>query len=95
MGTPALTSREFKENDFKKVADFFDRAVAIAVELSKTEKGKTLKGFKELCSVGPSVHPELVKLRKEVSDFACTFPTVGFDEEEMSYQGDYNVDIAA
>jgi len=95
MGTPALTSRDFKENDFKQVADFFDRAVAIAIELSKTEKGKTLKGFKELCSVGPSVHPELVKLRKEVSSFACTFPTVGFGEEEMTYQGDYNVDIAA
>jgi len=95
MGTPALTSREFKEKDFIQVANFFDRAVAIANELSKTDKGKTLKGFKEMCSVGPSVHPELVKLRKEVSDFACTFPTVGFDEQEMSYHGDYNVDIAA
>jgi glycine hydroxymethyltransferase len=95
MGTPALTSRDFKEKDFKQVADFFDRAVAIANELSKTEKGKTLKGFKEMCSVGPSVHPELVKLRKEVSDFACTFPTVGFDENDMTYHGDYNVDIAA
>lgn len=95
MGTPALTSRGFQEADFKKVAEFFDRAVSIAVKLAKTEKGKKLKDFKDLCAVGPSVDPELVTLRKDVMDFACTFPTVGFNEDEMSYEGEYNVDFVA
>jgi glycine hydroxymethyltransferase len=95
MGTPALTSRGFQEADFKKVAEFFDRAVSIAVKLAKTEKGKKLKDFKEMCAVGPSVDPELEKLRHEVMDFACTFPTVGFNEDEMSYEGEYNVDFVA
>merc|ERR1712232_1402376 len=95
MGAPALTSRGFLEKDFEQVARFFDRAVQIAIELSNTEEGKKIKGFREMCSVGPSVHPDLVKLRQEVSDFACTFPTVGFDESEMDFKGEYNVDFVA
>jgi glycine hydroxymethyltransferase len=95
MGTPALTSRGLKEDDFAKVAQFFDRAVAIAVRLKGTEKGKKLKGFKEMCAVGPSVDPELVKLRHDVMEFACSFPTIGFDESEMTFEGEYNVDFVA
>ena len=95
MGTPALTSRGFQEEDFAKVAQFFDRAVQIALKLKATEQGKKLKGFKEMCAVGPSVDPDLVQLRKEVSEFACTFPTVGFDEDEMDFKGEYNVDFVA
>jgi len=95
MGTPALSSRGLKEDDFAKVAHFFDRAVSIATKLSSTEQGKKLKGFREMCAVGPSVDPELVKLRKDVSQFACTFPTIGFDESEMSFEGEYNIDFVA
>jgi glycine hydroxymethyltransferase len=92
MGAPALTSRGFMEGDFTKVAQFFDRAVKIACDLQKTEQGKKLKGFKEMCSVGPSVSADLVALRKEINGFACSFPTVGFNEDEMDCQGEYIVD---
>ena len=95
MGTPALTSRGFKEDDFAKVAHFFDRAVTVALKLKDTEQGKKLKGFRELCSVGPSVDADLVQLRKDVSEFACSFPTVGFNESEMEFKGEYNVDFVA
>jgi len=95
MGTPALTSRGFEEEDFARVAEYFDRAVNIALKLKGTEKGKKMKGFREMCAVGPSVDPELVELRKEVSDFASSFATVGFDEDEMEFQGEYNVDFVA
>lgn len=95
MGAPALTSRGFMEDDFVKVAIFFDRAVAIALDLKNTDEGKKLKGFKEMCAVGPSVHPDLVELRKDVQEFASSFPTIGFDESEMSYKGEYNVDFVA
>merc|ERR1712232_708425 len=95
MGSPALTSRGFLEKDFEQVARFFDRAVQIAIKLKNTDQGKKMKGFRELCAAGPSVDPELVKLRQEVSDFACTFPTVGFDESEMDFKGEYNVDFVA
>jgi glycine hydroxymethyltransferase len=93
MGTPALTSRGFKEDDFAKVAHYFDRAVQIALKLKNTDSGKKLKGFRDMCSVGPSVDDDLVTLRKDVSDFACSFATVGFDESTMAYKGDYNVDF--
>ena len=95
MGTPALTSRGLNETDFVKVAEFFDRAVAIAMKLKNTDKGKKLKGFKEMCAVGPSVDPELEMLRNDVMDFACSFPTVGFDEADMSFEGNYNIDFVA
>jgi len=96
MGTPALTTRGLTEDDFAIVAEFFDRAVTIAVDLkNNTEEGKKLKGFRKMCAVGPSVHPDLEQLRKEVSEFACTFPTVGFEENEMTFNGEYNVDFVA
>lgn len=95
MGTPALTSRGFNEEDFAKVAHYFDRAVSIALKLKNTEEGKKMKGFRELCSVGPSVDPELEQLRHEVSEFASSFPTVGFEEDDMMFQGEYNADFAA
>lgn len=96
MGTPALTSRGLTEDDFTTVAEFFDRAVSIAVDLkNNTEEGKKMKGFRNMCAIGPSVHPDLVQLRKEVTEFACTFPTVGFDEDGMAYEGEYNVDFVA
>jgi glycine hydroxymethyltransferase len=95
MGTPALTSRGFMEEDFAKVANFFDRAVKIAVKLKGTEQGGKLKSFKAMCSVGPSVDPDLVALRHEVNEFSCSFPTVGFKEDEMTFEGEYNVDFVA
>jgi len=95
MGTPALTSRGFTESDFEKVAEFFDRAVAIAVNLKGTAQGKKLKDFKAMCALGPSVDPELEVLRKDVMEFACVFPTVGFYESDMSFEGEYNVDFVA
>jgi len=35
-GTPALTSRGFTEEDFERVAEYFDRAVDIAVKVKKS-----------------------------------------------------------
>lgn len=93
MGTPALTSRGFLEDDFVKVAHFFDRAVNIAVKLKGTEQGKKLKTFRAMCAVGPTVDPELVELRHDVQEFSSSFPTVGFNEDEMEYKGEYNVDF--
>jgi len=95
MGAPALTSRGLVEADFAKVADFFDRAVDIATKLNGTEEGKKLKGFKKMCAVGPSVDAELEVLRNDVMEFACSFPTVGFTEDEMEYEGEYHTDIVA
>ena len=94
MGTPALTSRGLGPQDFARVADFFDRGVKIAVDLQKSPEGGKLKSFKDACAEkGTAVHPDLAKLRKDVSEFANSFPTIGFDEREMEFKGEYNIDI--
>jgi len=92
MGAPALTSRGFLEHDFATVAEFFDRAVNIAIHLKNTEQGKKLKGFRDMCAVGPTVHPDLVRLRADVQTFASSFPTIGFHESDMVYNAQYDFD---
>ena len=52
-----------------------------------------MKGFWDMCMVGPSVDLELVKPWSKVSNFASSFTMVGFEEGEMEYQGEYNVDL--
>jgi len=77
MGSPALTSRGFTEEDFVQVAEFFDRAVQIALQI-KAQTGTKIKDFKSALEHGPEHYPELVKLNQEVTAFSRKFPTVGF-----------------
>lgn len=44
-GTPALTSRGFVEEDFAKVADFFDAAVKLALKIKAATKGSSIFSF--------------------------------------------------
>ena len=46
MGQPALTSRGFVEDDFEKLAHFFDQALAFTVKLKNTKEGMKLKVFR-------------------------------------------------
>lgn len=78
MGSPALTSRGFIEGDFEQVAVFFDRAVQIAIDI-KVTSGPKLKDFKALlASPKEGDFPAIDTLRKDINEFARTFPTVGF-----------------
>ncbi|XWS75121.1 hypothetical protein CRYUN_Cryun01aG0058100 [Craigia yunnanensis] len=45
MGTPALTSRDFTEEDFEKVTNFFDAAAQLALKIKAETKGTKLKDF--------------------------------------------------
>lgn len=38
-GTPALTSRGFVEEDFAKVAEYFDKAVNLALKVKSEAQG--------------------------------------------------------
>lgn len=78
MGTPALTSRGFTEEDFEQVAVYFDRAVKIALDVKKQVGSDKLKDFKAALEHGADKFPELVALNKEVTAFARKFPTIGF-----------------
>jgi glycine hydroxymethyltransferase len=80
IGTPALTTRGFDEQDFEKVAEFLDRGVKIALDIQSKAASKKLVDF---VKVPPT--PEQIKLKEEVVTFCRRFPTVGFEEDSMVY----------
>ncbi|XP_072973538.1 serine hydroxymethyltransferase, mitochondrial-like isoform X2 [Typha angustifolia] len=86
MGTPALTSRGFDQEDFAKVADFFDTAVKLALKIKAgTKGGQKLKDFLATIATDAGFQSEIAKLRHEVEEFAKQFPTIGFEKESMKY----------
>ncbi len=87
IGTPALTSRGFKEQDFEKVAEFLHQAIQISLNIQSqlaaalpaaTENGPkpivTLQAFKDAASQ----NEELKKLKEQVEAFAEKFFMPGF-----------------
>ncbi|KAJ8769346.1 hypothetical protein K2173_002550 [Erythroxylum novogranatense] len=82
MGTHALTSRGFVEEDFAKVAEYFDSAVKLAVKIKAETKAERLCGFNAITSL--SIRD--AKLRHDVEEYAKQFPTIGFDKETMKYR---------
>nr|XP_009394286.1 PREDICTED: serine hydroxymethyltransferase, mitochondrial-like isoform X2 [Musa acuminata subsp. malaccensis] len=86
MGTPALTSRGFVEEDFAKVADFFDTAVKLALKIKSETKGSKLKDFLATIQTNANIQSEIAKLRHEVEEYAKQFPTIGFDKETMKHR---------
>merc|ERR1739841_268300 len=95
IGTPALTSRGLTQEDFVKVAQFIDRGVKAAINVRQdlqTRKGKKkLKAFRtELSQFVEDFDEEklpqdIKELRSDVRSFSQSFPTVGFDSNEMKY----------
>ncbi|XP_019461799.1 PREDICTED: serine hydroxymethyltransferase, mitochondrial-like isoform X2 [Lupinus angustifolius] len=85
MGTPALTSRGFAEEDFKKVAEFFDEAVKLALQIKANAQGTKLKDFVAALQSDAHIQSEIAKLRHEVEEYAKQFPTIGFEVETMKY----------
>ncbi|CAA2985378.1 serine hydroxymethyltransferase, mitochondrial-like [Olea europaea subsp. europaea] len=85
MGTPALTSRGFVEQDFVKVAEFFDAAVTVALKIKANTNGTKLKDFVATMKT-EAYHPDLSKLRYEIEEYAKQFPTVGFEKETMKFK---------
>jgi glycine hydroxymethyltransferase len=80
VGTPALTTRGFKENDFREVANFLHRAVQIALKLQETS-GKLIKDFE----IAVKNSEDVKQLKKDVQKFVTQFPMPGFDTATMKY----------
>ena len=74
IGSPALTTRGFKENDFRKVAQYIVKGIQIAQNIKK-ETGKKFKDFK----IAAKENQEIQALKKEVIDYASQFPLPGMD----------------
>ncbi|KAF2554293.1 hypothetical protein F2Q68_00038035 [Brassica cretica] len=72
MGTPALTSRGFVEEDFAK-------AVKLALKVKSEAQGTKMKDFVLAMESSSTIQSEIAKLRHEVEEFAMQFPTIGFE----------------
>ena len=62
IGTPAMTSRGFKEAEFTRVVDIIDKAVKIAQEIASSTKSTKFADFKSVLGDGSS-YPEIVSLK--------------------------------
>ncbi|GBG85768.1 hypothetical protein CBR_g40496 [Chara braunii] len=80
LGSPAMTTRGCKEEDFEVIAKFLERAVMIALSIQK-EHGRSMRDFMK----GLDGHPDLADLRVAVERFAASFDMPGFDVGAMRY----------
>jgi len=76
FGTPALTSRGFKEADFHNVAEFVHEAIQI-YQVYESKMGKTAKEFKRFIESDEDFINSTSKLAKDVSNFAENFDIPG------------------
>jgi glycine hydroxymethyltransferase len=80
IGTPALTTRGFNEDHFRKVGEFLHRAVQLGCEIQKG--AKTLKDF----TAAIKTDGDVKSLAKEVMTFATQFPMPGVGFDNMKYK---------
>lgn len=79
LGSSALTSRSFKEEDMVKVAEFLHRIVQIALDVQEKSGSKLMKDFVAALEGNQQVE----QLKKEVVEFARAFPMPGFDPSKI------------
>lgn len=74
IGTPAMTSRGFGEEAFKKVADYIDQSIKICKEVQGAlpKDANKLKDFKAKVASGEV--DKIGSLKKEIADWCNTFP---------------------
>lgn len=77
IGTPALTTRGFVENDIDRVVDFIDSGLNLGKKISDVS-GPKLVDFKEACH--NKFTEEIKSLRDAVEEFSCKFPLPGYED---------------
>lgn len=74
IGAPAMTSRGLGEEDFERVARYIDTCVNLCKQIQSAlpKEANKLKDFK--AKVASEEVPEILSLRKEISEWASSFP---------------------
>ncbi|KAI1821608.1 glycine hydroxymethyltransferase [Xylaria intraflava] len=74
IGTPAMTSRGFGEQDFERVANYIDQAIKICkeVQASLPKEANKLKDFRAKVASGEVA--KINDLKKEIATWCLTFP---------------------
>ena len=69
IGTPSLTTRGLKENDFRVVARFFNECVMISLKIQEQKGTKLLNFSKDI-----EKNEEIIKLKEKITNFSSKFP---------------------
>jgi glycine hydroxymethyltransferase len=85
IGSPAMTSRGLKEEDFEQIAEFLHRGIQIAMKLQEKAPSAKLTDFLPLLNE-ENLNEETLQLRKDVEEFSCKFGIPGFDVNSMRYK---------
>ncbi|KAJ5513994.1 Pyridoxal phosphate-dependent transferase major region subdomain 2 [Penicillium fimorum] len=74
IGAPAMSSRGMGVEDFKRIARYIDQSVALCKKIQSElpKEANKLKDFK--AKVADESVPEILALRKEISQWASAFP---------------------
>lgn len=76
IGSPALTSRNFKEQDFVQVSEFIHQGLIITKEAMEG-CGPLLKDFKAKLHTDETIKQKIAALKLQVENFALKFPMPG------------------
>jgi len=74
IGAPAMTTRGFGEDDFKRVARYIVQSIELCKKIQSElpKEANKLKDFK--AKAASDEVQEILELRKEIADWASTFP---------------------
>ncbi|XP_073945472.1 serine hydroxymethyl transferase isoform X2 [Choristoneura fumiferana] len=78
LGTPALTTRGFKEEDIDRVVDYIDKSLKLAQEITKIS-GPKLADFNKVLEENKEIQTKVNKLKEEIENFSRSFPLPGFE----------------
>jgi len=78
IGTPAVTTRGYMEQDMKQVGQYLDDIFKISLDI-QAKKGKKLSDFK----AGLIDSREIADLKEEVHKFSVQFDIPGFKASEI------------
>ncbi|XP_074095279.1 serine hydroxymethyl transferase isoform X1 [Cotesia typhae] len=79
LGTPALTTRGLKEENFDAVAEFIHRGLQLSKEVT-AKSGPKLVDFKSVLENDLEIKAKVAALRHEVEKYANKFPMPGLEE---------------
>jgi glycine hydroxymethyltransferase len=83
IGSPALTTRGFKETDFEAIGNLLDDCVKLAVSLQKKSGSKLLKDFTAQLDHADNA-AAIEDIKKKVKALAIRFPMPGVSAEEAA-----------
>lgn len=78
LGTPALTTRGFKEEHMDRVVDYIDKALKLAQEITKIS-GPKLADFNKVIEENNDVKSKVQTLKEEIENYSRSFPLPGFE----------------